>query len=81
MQDPIACISATNPPVHKIGNSLKSKLKFHVTRKPLDANERLDCILKSKSQMGNQRACEDEKKSDKSKTEAGARSRRWSHCE
>ena len=57
----MACISATNPPVHKIGNSLKSMLKFHVTRKPVDVNERLDCILKIKSQMGDQRACEEEK--------------------
>ena len=77
----MTCISATNPPVHKIGNRLKSKLKFHITRNPLDADERLDCILKTKSQMGDQRAYEEKQKSDKHKTEADARSRRWSHCE
>ena len=61
MRCPMACISATNPPVHKIGNSLKSELKFHVTRKPVDVNERLDCILKINSQMRDQRAREEEK--------------------
>lgn len=79
MRCPMACISATNPPIHKIGNSLKSMLKFHVTRKPVNVNERLDCILEMKSQMRDQRACQEEQKSDKTKTEAGA-SRRWSHC-
>ena len=61
MRCPMACISATNPPVHKIGHSLKSKLKFHVTRKAVDVNERLDCILKIESQMRDQRAREEEK--------------------
>ena len=80
MRNPMAYISATNPPVHKIGNSLKSILEFHVTRKLVDVNERLDRILEIGSQLGDHRACKEEKKSDKSKTEAGARSRRWSHC-
>lgn len=57
----MAYISAANPPVHKIGNSLKSKLKFHVTRKPVDVNERLDCFFEIKSQMRDQRAREEEK--------------------
>ena len=74
----MACISASNPPVHKIGNSFES---IHVTPKPVNFNERLDCISEMKSQMGDQRACQEEQKSDKPKTEAGARSRRWSHCE
>ena len=81
MRCPMAGISATNPPVHKIGNSIKSILRFHITRKPLDVNERLDCVLEMKLQIGDQRACEKEKKSDEPKTEAGARSRRWSHCD
>ena len=61
MRCPMAYISAANPPVHKIGNSLKSKLKFHVTRKPVDVNERLDCFFEIKSQMRDQRAREEEK--------------------
>lgn len=77
----MACISASNSPVHKIGYGFESMLKFHVTRKHVYVNERLDCILEMKLQMGDQRACEEEQESDKSKTEAGARSRRWSQFE
>ncbi len=77
----MVCISATNPPVHKIGNSFESIFPFHVTRKPVNFNERLDCIWKMRLQMRKQRACKEEKKSDKPKTEAGAGNRGWSHCE
>ena len=48
---------------------------------PVNINERLDCILERESQLGNQRDCEEEKKSEKPKTEAGTRLMKWSHGE
>ena len=80
MQCAMACVSASNPPVHEIGNSFELMFVFHVTRIPVNANERPDCILKTESQLGDQRACKEEKKSEKAKTEACTRSRKWSHC-
>lgn len=81
MRCAMACIIASNPPVHKIGNSFKSMYMLHVTRISVNVHERFDCILQTESQLGDQRACEEEKKSEKSKTEAGAGIRKWSHCE
>lgn len=75
----MACIIASNPPVHKIGNSFKPMSMFHVTRIPVNVNERLDCILKRGSQLGDQRDCEKENKGENRKTEAGTRITKWSH--
>ena len=80
MQCAMACISASNPPVHKIGNSFKSMFMFHVTRIPVNVKERLDCILNTESQRRGQKACEEEKKGEKPKTKVGTRIRKWSHC-
>ena len=81
MRCPLAGTSTFNPPIHEIGNSPESMFIFHVTRIPVNVNRRLDCILETELQLGNQRACEERKKSYKSKTEAGPRSKKWSHCE
>ena len=61
----MAYTNASNPPVHKIGNSSVSIFKFHVTRMTVNFNERLDCILKRELHLGDQRGCEEEKKSEK----------------
>ena len=81
MRCAMACISASDLPVHKISNSFKSMFVFHVTRMPVNIDERLDCILERESQLGNQKDCEKEKKSEKPKTEAGIRIMKRSHGE
>lgn len=76
----MACISASNPPVHKIANSFKPMIMFHVTRMAVNVNERLDCIMKWELHRGDQRDYEEEKKSEKPKTETSTRIRKRSHC-